>query len=383
MNVIKEFIWKKKCTQLCVGPMSKNCIDVCIEISKQLDIPIVLIASRRQIDADFLGGGYVEPFSTQAFSKYVKSKKSDKVLLARDHGGPWQNSVESSQNMDLETAMASAKRSFETDILSGFECIHIDPSIPINNEDLDLTKILERLFELYAFCMEVANCHGRKIAVELGTEEQNGYGQNLGLFEYFIHKTLEFCDRNAISKPAFIVAQTGTKVKEMQNVGTFQNNVSDENSLSLHHLEKTVALCNRHGIMLKEHNTDYLCNQALALRPLLGIHASNIGPELGVIETKALLYLLKIHGYRKAFDRFVEIALESKKWEKWALEKSSSSDLEKAMICGHYVFSHPEVLEIKNKTNRDLASKHVDLKAYLKQNIKVSMMRYIQLFNMI
>ncbi|MBC8432930.1 MAG: hypothetical protein H8D96_13550 [Desulfobacterales bacterium] len=381
--MLKNFIKKRRCTQLCVGPMSKNCIDVSIEISKQLDIPIVLIASRRQIDADFLGGGYVEPFTTQAFSDYVKSKKANKVFMARDHGGPWQNNVETSQNMDLETAMESAKRSFEIDILSGLQLIHIDPSIPIQNENLDLIKILDRLFELYSFCVEVADKHSRKIEVELGTEEQNGYGQNFDMFEFFVSKTIEFCARNGVPKPAFVVAQTGTKVKEMKNVGTFQNNISEEKKLPLYHLERTLEVCNRHGIMMKEHNTDYLSNQALALRPLLGIHASNVAPEFGVAETKSFLYLLKTHGHQKAFDRFVEIALESKKWEKWMLEETTSSDLEKAIISGHYIFSHPEVIEMKNKTDRDLTAKNIDLEGYLQQNIKASMMRYVQLFNMI
>ena len=231
--------------------------------------------------------------------------------------------------------------------------------------------------------MEVAEKHGRKIELELGTEEQNGYDQNIELFEYFVNKTIEFCARNAVPKPAFVVAQTGTKVKEMKNVGTFQNNISEEKNLPLYHLERTLDVCNRHGIMIKEHNTDYLSNQALALRPLLGIHASNVAPEFGVAETKSFLYLLKAHGHQKAFDRFIEIALESKKWEKWMLEETTSSDLEKAIISGHYIFSHPEVIEMKNKTGRDLTAKSIDLEGYLQHNIKASMMRYIQLFNMI
>ena len=42
-----------------VGPMSKNCIDVVIEIANEYDVPIPLIASRRQIDSINLDGGYV------------------------------------------------------------------------------------------------------------------------------------------------------------------------------------------------------------------------------------------------------------------------------------------------------------------------------------
>lgn len=382
-SCIKDFIQKKKCTQLCIGPMSKNCIDAGIELSKQFDIPIVFIASRRQIDAEFLGGGYVASFTTQTFSKYVNSKNADKIFIARDHGGPWQSAVESSRETNLESAMESAKRSFEIDIQSGFQFIHIDPSIGPKNETLDMGKILERLFELYAFCCEVAEQNGRKIEVELGTEEQNGSAQDLDILGYFLNETNKFCNRNGISKPTFVVAQTGTKVKEMQNIGVFQDSINGNKKLPLNQLKKTVELCKRHGVMLKEHNTDYLSSQALALRPLLGIHAANVAPEFGVTETKSFLYLLRIHGYRKSIGRFVEIALESGYWKKWMMEKSTLGDLEKAMICGHYVFSHPEIIEIRNRAARDLASKNIDLEEYLKQDIKALMMRYIQLFNMI
>ena len=49
--MIREFIKAKKATMLCSGPMSKNCIDAAIELSNELRIPQILIASRRQIDS--------------------------------------------------------------------------------------------------------------------------------------------------------------------------------------------------------------------------------------------------------------------------------------------------------------------------------------------
>ena len=56
---LQSFMSRKKCTLLGVGPMSKNCIDAAIEIANDEHIPIMLIASRRQIDSEELGGGYV------------------------------------------------------------------------------------------------------------------------------------------------------------------------------------------------------------------------------------------------------------------------------------------------------------------------------------
>ena len=40
--------------------MSKNCIDASIELAEECKSPLMLIASRRQIDTDQFGGGYVK-----------------------------------------------------------------------------------------------------------------------------------------------------------------------------------------------------------------------------------------------------------------------------------------------------------------------------------
>ena len=62
-SLIKQI--KGKCaTLLGVGPMSLNCVDSVIEISNQEKIPLMLIASRRQIDSEDFGGGYVNNWST-------------------------------------------------------------------------------------------------------------------------------------------------------------------------------------------------------------------------------------------------------------------------------------------------------------------------------
>ena len=62
----------QKKTLLGVGPMSKNIVDASIELSDKHNIPIMLIASRRQIESQIYGGGYVNNWTTNDFSKYVK-----------------------------------------------------------------------------------------------------------------------------------------------------------------------------------------------------------------------------------------------------------------------------------------------------------------------
>ena len=48
--------------------MSLNCVDASIELADQYNVPIILIASRRQIDSESFGGGYVNNWSTEKFS---------------------------------------------------------------------------------------------------------------------------------------------------------------------------------------------------------------------------------------------------------------------------------------------------------------------------
>jgi len=92
-DMIREFIKAKKATMLCSGPMSKNCIDAAIELSNELRIPQILIASRRQIDSSEFGGGYVENFDTHSFANYVRSKKSDNIFKKSVIIGPTDPSV--------------------------------------------------------------------------------------------------------------------------------------------------------------------------------------------------------------------------------------------------------------------------------------------------
>ena len=152
--------------------MSLNCVDSVIELSNKHDIPIFLIASRRQIDSSDFGGGYVNNWNTREFANYVQSKdKKGKTILARDHGGPWQNSMEVDKKFSLAMSMESAKHSFKEDIESGFQMLHLDPSIDIH-KNLTSDESLERLFELYSFCNDEAKKNSKELIFEIGTEEQ-------------------------------------------------------------------------------------------------------------------------------------------------------------------------------------------------------------------
>ena len=46
-------------TLLGIGPMSSNLLQASFELGRDLDFPLMFIASRNQVDLDELGGGYV------------------------------------------------------------------------------------------------------------------------------------------------------------------------------------------------------------------------------------------------------------------------------------------------------------------------------------
>ena len=76
-KILKDNIDKKR-TLLGIGPMSKNCIDASIELSDKYLLPLMLIASRRQIDFKEIGGGYVENWSTHSLVNMFKKNQKNK-----------------------------------------------------------------------------------------------------------------------------------------------------------------------------------------------------------------------------------------------------------------------------------------------------------------
>ena len=381
---LQNFINKRKCTLLGIGPMSLNCIDASIELASEFDIPLFLIASRRQIDSEELGGGYVNNWTTKQFADYVIDKdKKGNILLSRDHGGPWQNNVEIEEDMSLNRAMDSAKNSFLEDIRSGFQVIHIDPSIDIHKKT-SVDEILERVYELYNFCFLQAQRLGKEILVEIGTEEQSGGTNSQEELEYVLNSMNSFCEKHNFPFPTFVVIQTGTKVKEMRNVGSLDSPIRVIDQLpSEIQIPKMIEICNKYQIMMKEHNADYLSNESLHWHPRLGIHAANVAPEFGVTETISLLKILEENNLKNIADKFLEIAYSSEKWKKWLSSSSKLNDRKKSILAGHYVFSKNECKELKIEASQELAFKGINLNQFLKESIKKSIIRYLTNFRLL
>jgi tagatose-1,6-bisphosphate aldolase non-catalytic subunit AgaZ/GatZ len=381
---LQSFLQKRHCTMLGVGPMSVNCVDATIELANEHEVPILMIASRRQIDSEEFGGGYVNNWTTEEFARYVTDKdKKGKILLARDHGGPWQNTREKDAQLGLRRAMESAKSSYRADIEAGFQVLHIDPSIDIHGQP-DVDEVLDRVFDLYDYCWTHSQRMNREVIFEVGTEEQSGSTNSQEELDYTLNEINKFCRKNKFDPPAFVVIQCGTRVMEMRNVGSFDSPVRVANEIPAEiQLPKMIEICNRHGIFMKEHNTDYLSDEALQWHPRLGIHAANVAPEFGVAESKALVGVLEANGFDELATRFLALAYESNKWDKWMLDGTMATDRERSLIAGHYVFSTPECKELKAEAAKLLARKHIDLEAHLKQQVKNSILRYLRSFRLV
>ncbi|HLB42250.1 MAG TPA: class II D-tagatose-bisphosphate aldolase, non-catalytic subunit [Gammaproteobacteria bacterium] len=381
---LESFLTKRRCTLLGVGPMSVNCVDATIELANEHEVPIMLIASRRQIDSENFGGGYVNNWTTTDFAHYVIDRdKKGKILLARDHGGPWQNTKEKDVNLGLRRAMESAKSSYRSDLEAGFQILHIDPSVDIHGHP-STDEILDRIFELYEFCYTQAQQTRKEVIFEIGTEEQSGSTNSQEELDYTLKAVQHFCKKNHLPKPSFVVIQCGTRVMETRNVGSFDSPVRVANELPAEiQLPKMIEICNRYGIFMKEHNTDYLTDEALQWHPRLGIHAANVAPEFGVAETKALISILEKNSLTNLVERFLRLAYESRKWDKWMLKNTQATDRDRAIIAGHYVFSKPECSDIKSEANRELTRKGFELETYLKQQVKQSILRYLRNFRLV
>jgi hypothetical protein len=373
-------------THIGIGPMSKNCVDATIELAYENKINLMLIASRRQIECSEFGGGYVNNWDTNSFAKYVKDNDPDnRIILARDHGGPWQHPLEWEKCITIEEAMKSAKLSYLRDIEAGFQVIHIDPVLNNGMEEPSLEWILDKIYELYEYCFDVAKKLNKEIMIEIGTEEQGvSPVADPILVEELLDNIFKFCEEKELPKPTFLVVQTGTKVMGMKNIGDFPNLDEEINEyINKHKFLQIINICEKHGVKIKEHNADYLSDTSLKIHPIIGIHSVNVAPEFGVAETIALLSIMKELSASKEIDEFIKICIDSNRWAKWVIGIGDVSDLEKAKICGHYLFSDKRVIKIKKEImNKYFEETGKDLELYLKEHVKVSITRYLKNFNL-
>jgi tagatose-1,6-bisphosphate aldolase non-catalytic subunit AgaZ/GatZ len=328
--------------------MSRNAVDAALYEAYHHRQRLMLIASRNQIECGELGGGYVEGWTTTDFARYVRARDPDgMIVLCRDHGGPWQH--QSERGCDEPGAMARSADSFRSDIDAGFDLLHIDTSHD-SHGDAPLDDAMRRLLVLYEECVGAAHDAHRSVLFEVGFEEQ---GSDTGAPEQFRRQVTGLVNslrEHRLPAPTFVVGQTATKVVASENVGGIQV-APRAVSYTVTALANT---CSEVGAHLKAHNGDYLSREALRLLLDSGVAAINVAPELGVCETRELIALLVELGLGKQRDAFLALAFESRAWEKWLANAPATSDEDKAVIAGHYVFATGECREIKARAQAAL-----------------------------
>lgn len=384
-------------TLLGVGPMSRTLLTAALQLAGEKDFPLLLIASRNQVDSDEYGHGYVCGWDQDRFVADVSRVAEEVgfdglVYLCRDHGGPWQRDEERAAALPVEEAMAICKRSYIHDMESGFDLLHIDPTkdphiqgtVPL---ELVLERTIDIIDELEAYRREKGL---PEIGYEAGTEETNGGLTSVEAFSDFIDRLVEGMAKRGLQAPEFVVGQTGTLTRLTENVGHF----SAENAARL---SRNAA---KHGVGVKEHNGDYLPDKILLEHPHLGVTAMNVAPEFGVVETRAYLELAETEARNIEADkcsglkpRMREAAVRSQRWRKWVLGDMAQAPVETILkdeklsdeitdICGHYTYEIPEVKAAIGRMMENLRSIGVDGEAYVIYKLKESLDRYAFCFGL-
>lgn len=329
-------------TFLGLGPMSVEVINSLNTFSKKHKKKIMLICSRNQIESDKLGRGYVNNFSTKNFSKYVKSKKNNLLIMSRDHCGPFKRD---NSKRNLKKEVDNCKVSLKDDIKNDFQILHIDTS------ECGSAKY-EVAAELIDYCNEIAKDLKKKIFFEFGCEDHGV----LTSFKKFKKDAKFFSKYN---NKQFIVCQTGSLIKSVFQVGQFD--------IDTVKIMKKIAKDN--GILLKEHNCDYLNLEQIDLRKNYGISAINIAPELGVIQTNLTYNLAKKFNLDKEIEIFKKLVLRKNKWKKW--NYNNENNLIKFFSAGHYHFTETIYKLILKKI-----SSRTNFQNKLNQTIEKNLIRF-------
>lgn len=300
-----------------IGPMSKNIVDAIIKYSNENDIEIGLIPSRRQVEFD---GGYVNNWTTKNFCEYVRSR-SNKILLVRDHAGPSQGH---SEDDGIVSFIEDCKH---------FDIVHVDVWKKHKDYQEGLLSTID--FILKGFSLNP------NLLFEVGTEESIRPTNEIEL-NNLLEDLKKLLPLEVYGQIRYAVIQSGTALKGNTNIGSFNQ----------YRLIEMVKVVKNHGMISKEHNGDYLTNELVKSKFENGLDCINIAPEFGQVETKIILGIIKdIHP--KLIDEFYKICYDSKRWVKWVdadfIPENNKEEI--INISGHYVFSEPKFIELKNKLN--------------------------------
>ncbi|MCR0347245.1 sugar-phosphate kinase [Erysipelotrichaceae bacterium AF15-26LB] len=388
-------------TLLGIGPMSSNLLQASFELARDYDFPLMFIASRNQVDADELGGGYVNGWDQKRFHDDIR-KIANQVsfdglyYLCRDHGGPWQRDNERNAHLCEEEAMKLARQSYLADIENGFDLLMIDPTKdPFEiGKVIPLDVVLKRTVDLIAYCEKERTRLGLpEIGYEVGTEETNGGLTSTEKYHEFIEKLEKELQAKGLPMPTFIVGQTGTLTRKTEQVGTYHF----QNAYNL------AAMAKKYGVGLKEHNADYLDDVTLLEHIPANVTASNVAPQYGTEETRAYLKLCDVEDILKkeglienasdVRNTLLVKAIKTERWRKWMIGEQRNLQVDEILkdkelsldildIAGHYAFNDADVKRELDILYKNLAKHHIDGQRFVIDHIKRPLQQYVECYNL-
>jgi fructose/tagatose bisphosphate aldolase len=291
------------------GPMSKEIIDILGSYSLKTKTPIMIIASRNQVD---FNSGYV--CTTQELAEQVEKYRSQNLLICRDHCGPYFSDAD--RGLDIELAMARTKATILTDIKNKIDLIHIDVS-----------RIPERQLERGRELIEFAFSHLDRVMLEFGSEDNTG--EDLDSSIQRLDEQLEFLQQYK-NNVKFFVTQTGSLTKGHQ-AGKFDVETNKLIAKKIHDA----------GFLFKEHNADYFTDDDIKLRIDAGIDSLNIAPQLGKIQTD----LLKKYAPEDKWTVFADYVYQQGNWKRWVDDHGADKD-NAVSVSGHYCFNSSQYKDI-------------------------------------
>ncbi len=305
--------------------MSSEVIEGIIKASDQLHQPLMLICTQNQIDWN---GGYVNNWKTSEYVEHIhnmlKKYPNSRVYLCRDHCGPGFKS----------NSLEDVYKTLYDDIDNKFDLIHID----FSKFDKDKNIVLEETKKIILQLREKSP----HIKLEVGTEENVGMSMS-DLSE--IKREVEFI--REFSELEFFVVQTGSLVMEINQVGSFHRDF----------VLKAHEFLSSKKIKLKEHNADYLDSTMIRSRTGI-VDAMNIAPQLGVVQTMAVLDQALLYGVD--INEFLNVSYESRRWQKWLSNNTPENKMLCSIIAGHYNFTSSTYTKLISNLE-----KHIDIKGLI------------------
>lgn len=289
------------------GPMSREIINILGTYTEEKQYPLMLIASRNQVDFE---SGYV--MTTEQLGEEANHYSKKNLLLCRDHCGPYFSDAD--RGLDLDAAILRCQATIAADIKAGFDLIHIDVS-RIKNNQLEYAK------KLIEFTLNIEP----KMKLEFGSEDNTGVDVNSSIAR--IDDQIEFLKAYK-DNVVFFVSQTGSLTKDGQ-IGKFNVKSNIKVAEQLHEA----------GYLFKEHNADYFNLADIEKRIEAGIDSLNIAPQLGKMQTDLLT---EMAGHTDEYKKFADLVYSKPSiWSRWMSNGSTDKDTA-VSVSGHYHFATKE-----------------------------------------